>query len=282
MKGNFDKLMAPLLHIEGGLSDRPLSEDPGGRTNLGVTQGLYDAWRQRNGKPKQDVARITRGEAKQLFLDEMWIPIRGDLLPSGVDWATFDFAVNSGPATAVKELQRTVGVVADGQVGQGTLSGIAKMAPTQVINSYCDRRLRFMKRLKNWGPNKNGWTARVAQVRSSALKMAQDGQPPEKVQFTSLPVNADAKAPENVVAVTKTADGQGISLTTIGVAGQKARDWASANLEPHAGLDSVFGRAAYFLFSVVTVVGVALLAYSWLKKLRDQGGLAVILGGLKR
>src|SRR4051812_20123609 len=101
--GNFAKLLKPLLGIEAGVSDRPLSADPGGLTNHGVTQKVYDAYRASLGQPLQSVKRITNAEVTAIYQEQFWTPIRGDDLPSGVDWAVFDFAVNSGPGRAVKE-----------------------------------------------------------------------------------------------------------------------------------------------------------------------------------
>jgi lysozyme family protein len=51
-----------VLRWERGLVDDP--EDPGGRTNQGITQRVYDAWRRRQGLPAQDVESIADAEVK--------------------------------------------------------------------------------------------------------------------------------------------------------------------------------------------------------------------------
>lgn len=48
----------------GGFVNHP--NDPGGATNKGVTQKLYDAWRQRQSKPVQAVAQITDDEVHDI------------------------------------------------------------------------------------------------------------------------------------------------------------------------------------------------------------------------
>jgi len=42
MQQNFDKSLTELLKHEGGYVNHP--SDPGGRTNLGVTQDVWEDW----------------------------------------------------------------------------------------------------------------------------------------------------------------------------------------------------------------------------------------------
>ena len=190
---NFQPLVEQILGIEGGVSDRPLSQDPGGLTNLGITQGVYDQWRSIKNLPTKSVREITRQEMVAIAKANYWIPVQGDKLPSGVDFAVFDFAFNSGPAQAIKELQRTLGVTPDGVIGLQTLEALAIAEAADVINGVCDRRLEFMGKLKNWKANKNGWTSRVAHVRAQSLALAAgEGVNAPDVSLTSAPL---AKAP---------------------------------------------------------------------------------------
>jgi lysozyme family protein len=45
-----------------------------------------------------------------------------DELPSGVDYAVFDYGVNSGISRAAKVLQRLVGTDVDGEIGPNTIA----------------------------------------------------------------------------------------------------------------------------------------------------------------
>lgn len=94
MRANFDASLAAVLQHEGGWSNDP--HDPGGATNRGVTQGTYDLWRVDHQLPKRSVKHITPAEVMAVYKKRYWDAVRGDEMPSGVDYCLFDFAVNSG------------------------------------------------------------------------------------------------------------------------------------------------------------------------------------------
>ena len=92
MKQNFDQSLEMLLHHEGGYVWHP--EDPGGETNLGVTRAVYEQW---VGRQVMDgeMKRLTVSDVAPIYKKNYWDRIRGDDLPSGLDFAAFDWAVNS-------------------------------------------------------------------------------------------------------------------------------------------------------------------------------------------
>lgn len=165
---NFDACLAQTLKYEGGYCDHP--SDPGGATNLGITQATLRAWR---GEPvtKGDVRALTVAEAGKIYRDKYWNAVRGDELPVGVDLVVFDWAVNSGPATAAKALQKSLGLTADGYIGAVTLREVAKADSASLIRTLCDRRGSFFQSLKTFRVFGRGWMRRVSEVRTAALKM---------------------------------------------------------------------------------------------------------------
>ncbi|KZL04530.1 putative Peptidoglycan domain protein [Pseudovibrio axinellae] len=171
MKDTFQLIVMDLLGSEGGFANRPRKADPGGATNLGITQATLKAWR---GRPVsvEEVKRLSREEALEIYRAQYWDGVKGDELPRGLDYAVFDFAVNSGPARAVKTLQKILKVKADGAIGIVTLEAIKAHAVTSLINLLSAARLTFMKRLKNWKFNKNGWSRRVHHVQERSLELA--------------------------------------------------------------------------------------------------------------
>lgn len=174
MKQNFESALAAVLVHEGGYVNHP--KDPGGATNKGVTWRTYNAWRKRQNLPERNVREITDREVAAIYRAQYWNAVRGDDLPSGVDYAVFDFAVNSGPARAAQFLQRIVGVTADGVIGELTVAAGRKADPAKVITALCDNRLAWLKRLKTWSTFGRGWERRVVEVKTAALALARGAQ----------------------------------------------------------------------------------------------------------
>ena len=186
MKSNYEEALAAVLKHEGGFSNHP--KDPGGATMRGVTQAVYDDYRTNHSAVKQSVAKIEERELQAIYRQQYWDKVWGDLLPSGVDYAVFDFAVNSGVKRAAEYLQRVAGVTPDGQIGNVTLAAVKAKDAEMVVNKLCDNRLAFLKRLSTWGTFGKGWENRVVGVRALALSLA-----------TASPRPAPAKPPEKPV-----------------------------------------------------------------------------------
>jgi len=167
-KGNLGACLAVTLAHEGGYSDHP--SDPGGATNMGITIGRLREVRGR-AVTKADVKALTLDEAKAIYERYYWLPIRGGDLPAGVDLATFDFGVNSGPSRGVKYLQAVLGVAQDGAVGPKTIGAASRADGKAVIQKLCAKRLAFMQGLAVWSTFKRGWSRRVADVEAKAVAM---------------------------------------------------------------------------------------------------------------
>lgn len=166
----YERALSLVLKHEGGYVNHP--DDPGGATNKGVTQTTYNAYRKRQGQPERSVREITEAELRAIYRRQYWDAVRGDDLPSGLDYAMFDYAVNSGPARAAKELQRILGVADDGVVGLITLGALSDRPIAALVDELCDRRMAFLRGLRHWPTFGKGWTTRVADVRSVARGMA--------------------------------------------------------------------------------------------------------------
>lgn len=209
MESNFKKALPKFLAHEGGFVNHP--SDPGGATNMGVTIANYRRYVKRGGTVA-DLKNITREEVGKVFKKHYWDKVRGDDLPSGVDYCVADFAINSGPSRAAKYLQWAVGVTQDGVIGPKTLAAVNKADPRKVIDFVCDQRLAFMKRIKGgklWDVFGTGWSRRVADVRLvSRMWIEETGAPqdafptrpapvpPQKPVERPQPVPAPEPAPE--------------------------------------------------------------------------------------
>ncbi|KZK80095.1 putative Peptidoglycan domain protein [Pseudovibrio sp. Ad46] len=170
MQDTFQLIVSDLLESEGGFTHRSRKADPGGPTNFGITQKTLSAWRGET-VSVQEVRSMEQAEAVDIFRAQYWDAVKGDKMPSGLDYALFDFAVNSGPARAVKTLQSILGVAADGLAGVETLGALKTHNLRDLVGTLSAERLRFMKRLKNWPYNKNGWMRRVRDVQQRSLEL---------------------------------------------------------------------------------------------------------------
>ena len=168
MKHSFQHALEELLKHEGGYVNHP--SDPGGRTNLGVTQRVWEDWVKRP-VTEQEMRALTPEQVYPLYDKLYWDRIKGDNLPAGVDYCVFDAAVNSGVSRSVKWLQTAAGTAADGAIGPATLSAVAEKQPDVLIKEYCAQRLKFLQALPTWATFGKGWSRRVNDVEKTALAM---------------------------------------------------------------------------------------------------------------
>jgi lysozyme family protein len=170
MQSNFETCLKLMLEHEGGYVHH--EKDPGGRTNHGVTQRVWEEWVGHEVDEKQ-MRALTPETVAPLYKRKYWDACRADDLVAGVDYIVFDVAVNSGPGRAVKFLQSCVGVTADGGFGPATLAAVkeAEKDPARLIEMYCAKRLEFLQSLKTFETFGKGWSRRVQEVKDKALKM---------------------------------------------------------------------------------------------------------------
>lgn len=174
--------LAEILRHEGGYVDHPA--DPGGATNMGITHKTLARWRGIDPwweLPKTEIRALARAEASAIYKALYWERCKAGSLPSGLDLAVFDYAVNSGPDRAVRVLQALVGVVQDGFVGPVTLAAVGKRDARALIEALCDQRMSFLQRLAAWASFGRGWTSRVTDIRATALA-AVALQPPSQTE----------------------------------------------------------------------------------------------------
>lgn len=242
----FTRALAKVLAHEGGYVNHP--KDPGGATNFGITQRVYDDYRRSLGKRPQAVRDISTVERDDIYRARYWSLVKGDSLPPGVSYVVFDGAVNSGVAQSVKWLQRALGtVMVDGVVGQQTLIAVrAHPDHDKLIAAIIQRRMTFLRALKTWATFGKGWTRRVNDVLSIGQAWAMGSVGPE-IQY--IP-DGNAKArPEDAKSPPSTAPGD--ALAGGGTVGTILTQ-ATEQLTPFASIDFVAKAIA-----VLTVAGVA-------------------------
>jgi lysozyme family protein len=221
----YDEALRRLLAHEGGYTND--AADPGGPTNFGIT--IYDY--RKYVKPDAtaaDVRAMRVEEAKAIYRAKYWAAQRCDELPAGVDYAVFDYGVNSGIGRSGKVLRRALKLSdSDWHVTDGVLRA-ARADPTTLIAAICDERLRFLQSLRTWPVFGKGWGRRVAEVETAALAMAAHAEHASSVPSPPL----TPTAPHEVMAkgtVPVNTSAQRGSAGAIAAAGATAAQQAHAN-----------------------------------------------------
>lgn len=147
----FNEVFDRVLGHEGGYVNDP--QDPGGETKWGISKRSY---------PHLNIKTLTREQARDIYKKDFWDRLQADKFADGVAFQLFDFAVNSGIETAVRYLQRAVGVADDGHWGPISQRAADNTSEPLLIMKLNAERLDFMTRLKNWPVHGRGWARRIA------------------------------------------------------------------------------------------------------------------------
>ncbi len=249
---SFSSAIAYVLAHEAGYVNDP--KDRGGPTNMGITLATLSAWRGVR-VTAADVRALGRPEATAIYRSEFWDRIRADLLPAGLDYALFDFAVNSGAGRAVQYLQALLkarklyaGEI-DGGLGAKTLEALAKLTDIpRLVGDLSAMRLKYLRRLDDWPRYGKGWARRVAEVQAVAARMAGGG--PALPQVATLPEPAPSSRGARV-AVSRTLPGKAAILSVASAVGEQASEYATT-ISALQDIEPVFRWA----FAALTVIGI--------------------------
>lgn len=116
------KLVPKIKKWEGGYSNNP--NDRGGCTMMGITIATF---RKYYGATKtcEDLKKITEAQWTHILKTGYWDCMKADLIQSqSVANLCVQMCWGSGPVTAVKKIQKCLGLVSDGIVGQKTLAAL--------------------------------------------------------------------------------------------------------------------------------------------------------------
>lgn len=252
MKNNFETCIPLLFAHEGGYVDNP--KDPGGATNLGITFNTLQAYRGRK-ITKTDVKNLTKAEATRIYKQEYWDRIWGDKLPLGLDYAIFDFTVNSGVKRAVETLQRLLGMTGkdvDGQMGSETFDALNrdKRTTPQLLTEYCNQRLSWLRTLSTFKTFGKGWTSRVNRVALDGRKMAARIEVETPLETTEKPAKAD-QVDTKVTEALKSPEAWGPLSGLLAAVGSFASGTGPMQWVLAAGMAVGIGVGLYFLIKRV-------------------------------
>lgn len=261
---NWQRAYKVIKVYEGGNVDHP--KDPGGRTSRGVTQRVYDAYRVKNGKQKQDVYKASSAEVSEIYHDQYWKVAKCDELPSGVDLVVFDISVNSGPKRAYKILQAALrkrgntNCPVDGVPGMVTVQAVVDDSDNDLlIAEMGKRRLAFYQNLAGWKTFGKGWEARNANCTKIAQAWANGSVGPKPVQIDDMAKAMDADITKSPV---NPSTGTGVSVA--GAAGSSGVEVLQGQLDSaQAALSPLSDYLVYaqYACTAIVVLGVVLTAY---------------------
>jgi lysozyme family protein len=166
---NFPRCLDIVLGYEGGYSEEP--GDPSGATQFGVTIGALRDFRQDTSLGVEDLKKLGRDEACEIYRTRYWNVLRCDDLPNGVDLVVFDFAVDANAGRAARALQQVVGAEADGSIGDATLAATKVKPARDVIKGMSDRRLEYYRSLPDAANFIKGAMSRTNAVEKAAMDM---------------------------------------------------------------------------------------------------------------
>jgi lysozyme family protein len=171
----FEESLEFTLAWEGGYVNHP--DDPGGATNKGITQKVYDAYREKRGEPPEPVLEITNDAVEAIYLNQYWKPSGCDEIATfspSVAMCQFDAAVNVGVHRATKWLQSVVRADRDGVYGpltheQFTIA-LDQVGEDEVVDQLIAKRESWYAYLRdrpdaNFGVFYQGWINRVNALR---------------------------------------------------------------------------------------------------------------------
>lgn len=159
------KLIPFILKWEGGFSNHPL--DKGGPTNKGITFNTFRSFYP--GATVEDLKEMTDEQWFSIFVTGYWELWRGDEIKNqSVANIVVDWAWASGPITAIKQVQRLLGIPADGIVGPQTLAAINHTNQQELFNDIKAARFRFIERIIEKNPSQDvfrkGWRNRINDI----------------------------------------------------------------------------------------------------------------------
>ena len=196
----FEDSLREMLGREGGLNTdaRDRGNRNGSATNFGVTQPVYNEYRELKKQEPRDVREITPEEINGLYRELYWNRAHCDQIADpGIRLLVFDTAVNSGPSRAIQLLQESLGGLAqDGAWGPKTQAAVEGIVdPETVRENYLNARERFYRRIVENDPRQEvfirGWINRVNHFRDLMPTI-----PIHREGFIQVPMDEALEAPE--------------------------------------------------------------------------------------
>lgn len=174
--GKFWKLTP---EVEAGLIETPAQrkmcgytndpDDHGGETKFGIAKSA---------NPGLNVSTLTWDAAKRVYYKNYWLAGDCQNMPARLAFLHFDGCVNHGVGRASKFLQKSVGAVADGDIGPATIACISNFDEIEICERICSIRAEFYHKIVANNPSQgkflNGWLTRIREVEQFVTDTTKD------------------------------------------------------------------------------------------------------------
>lgn len=171
MTERFEKYFAFLKKWEGTYANDPT--DRGGETFMGICRKYYpelQMWQSLDKLPTKKEKKVYEPtdyelyEIRKVYWTNYYNKVKADYFDNeSLALQLADFANGSGTITAIKQLQKMLGITVDGIVGQQTI-GTANAQP-RVAERFREIRLQFYQNIVNRDPTQvkfiKGWNNRA-------------------------------------------------------------------------------------------------------------------------
>lgn len=131
------------------------AHDPGGLSRYGIALNRHPEL------TAVDIQNMTPDRASAIYAKDYWRPIQGDVLPEYLGLPLLDAAVNQGPGTAIKCLQRALYLTADGVIGAQTLNAAKVADPHTTLSGLTAERIALYAESPEWESFGKGWARRA-------------------------------------------------------------------------------------------------------------------------
>ncbi len=175
MLTNYEPSYLKLIKNEGGYAN--IKGDSGGETVFGISRNNFPNW---EGWQIVDTAKelAKAGHIKNIdsglklnarfqnmvqtfYYQNFWQKVAGNSLPAPLDFIIFDFAVNAGVKAGIKVLQRALGLVDDGIIGNQTKQVIENIKNVKSVVATLKNLIQEYYKSLNQPKFIKGWLARV-------------------------------------------------------------------------------------------------------------------------
>ena len=151
---DFQQAVALTLQHEGGYVNDPA--DPGGATNMGITQ---------RDLPETPIQNLTVAQAVAYYSNTYWKGLYSSLTSQQLANKLFDWGVLFGVGTAVKVLQGVLGIKQDGLFGPASLAAVNATDGVMLLEEYKNSMLIHASRVVAANPTLTkflaGWMRRI-------------------------------------------------------------------------------------------------------------------------